>query len=84
MQNIITQTSTLTDVTKAIEGTYSSESSEQYWSVTIGHLVILQALTDCTISLKDHCDFYLEDKKVTKSMNKISLKAGQTLMYYKK
>ena len=84
MQNIITQTSTLTDIAKALEGMYSSESNAQYWSVTIGHLVICQALTDCTISLKDHCDFYLEDKKVTKSMNKVNLKAGQVLIYYTK
>lgn len=84
MQNIITQTSTLADIAKALEGTYSSESNAQYWSVTIGHLVILQALTDCVVSLKEHSDFYLDDKKVTKNMNKVNLKAGQTLMYYTK
>ena len=84
MQNIITQTSTLADIAKALEGTYSSESNQQYWSVTLGHIVILQALTDCVVSLKEHSDFYLEDKKVSKNMNKINLKAGQTLMYYKK
>ena len=84
MQNIITQTSTLADIAKALEGTYSSESNQQYWSVTLGHIVILQALTDCVVSLKEHSDFYLEDKKVSKNMNKINLKAGQTLMYYTK
>ena len=84
MQNIITQTSTLTDIAKALEGTYSTESNTQYWSVTIGHLVILQALTDCVVSLKEHSDFYIEDKKVTKNINKVNLKAGQTLMYYTK
>ena len=84
MQNIITQTSTLADIAKALEGTYSSESNAQYWSVTIGHLVILQALTDCVVSLKEHSDFYLEDKKISKNINKVNLKAGQTLMYYTK
>ena len=84
MQNIITQTSTLADIAKALEGTYSSESNTQYWSVTLGHLVILQALTDCVVSLKEHSDFYIEDKKISKNMNKINLKAGETLMYYKK
>ena len=84
MQNNIVQTSTLADIAKALEGTYSSESNQQYWSVSIGHLVILQALTDCVVSLKQHSDFYIEDKKVTKNMNKVNLKAGQTLMYYTK
>ena len=84
MQNNIVETSTLTDIAKALEGTYSSESNQQYWSVSIGHLVILQALTDCVVSLKEHSDFYIEDKKVTKSMNKVNLKAGQVLMYYTK
>ena len=84
MNNEIVQTSTLADVAKALEGTYSHESNEQYWSVTIGHLVIVQALRDCVVSLKQHSDFYLEDKKVTKNMNKVNLKAGQVLMYYTK
>ena len=84
MQNNIVETSTLTDIAKALEGTYSSESNQQYWSVSIGHLVILQALTDCVVSLKEHSDFYIEDKKVTKSMTKVNLKAGQVLMYYTK
>ena len=84
MQNNIVETSTLTDIAKALEGTYSSEINDQYWSVTIGHLVLLQALTDCVVSLKEHSDFYLEDKKVSKNMNKVNLKAGQTLMYYTK
>ena len=84
MQNIITQTSTLADIAKALEGTYSSESNQQYWSVSIGHLVILQALTDCVVSLKEHSEFYLEGKKVTKNTNKVNLKAGETLMYYTK
>ena len=84
MQNNIVQTSTLADIAKALEGTYSSESNQQYWSVSIGHLVILQALTDCVVSLKEHSDFYIEDKKISKNMNKVNLKAGQTLMYYTK
>ena len=84
MQNNIVQTSTLADIAKALEGTYSSESNQQYWSVTLGHIVILQALTDCVVSLKEHSDFYIEDKKLTKNMNKVNLKAGQTLMYYTK
>ena len=84
MQNIITQTSTLAEIAKALEGTYSHESNEQYWSLTIGHLVILQALTDCVVSLKEHSDFYLEDKKISKNINKVNLKAGQTVMYYTK
>ena len=84
MNNEIVQTSTLTDIAKALEGTYSSDVNTQYWSVTIGHIVILQALTDCVVSLKEHYEFYLEGKKVTKNMNKISLKAGQTLIYYTK
>ena len=84
MQNNIVETSTLTDIAKALEGTYSHESNEQYWSVSIGHLVIVQALRDCVVSLKEHSDFYIEDKKVTKNMNKVNLKAGQTLMYYTK
>ena len=84
MNNEIVQTSTLADIAKALEGTYSSESNQQYWSVSIGHLVILQALTDCVVSLKEHSDFYIEDKKISKNMNKVNLKAGQTLMYYTK
>ena len=84
MQNNIVQTSTLTDIAKALEGTYAHESNERYWSVTLGHLVILQALTDCVVSLKEHSDFYIEDKKISKNMNKVNLKAGQTLMYYTK
>ena len=84
MQNNIVQTSTLADIAKALEGTYSTESNQQYWSVTLGHIVILQALTDCVVSLKEHSDFYIVDKKVTKNMNKVNLKAGQTLMYYTK
>ena len=84
MQNNIVQTSTLTDIAKALEGTYSSDVNTQYWSVTIGHIVILQALTDCVVSLKEHYDFYLEGKKISKKINKINLKAGQVLMYYTK
>lgn len=84
MNNEIVETSTLTDIAKALKGTYATESNAQYWSVTLGHIVILQALTDCVVSLKEHSDFYLEDKKVSKNMNKINLKAGQTLMYYTK
>lgn len=84
MNNEIVQTSTLADIAKALEGTYSSESNQQYWSVTLGHLVILQALTDCVVSLKEHSDFYIEDKKISKNMNKVNLKSGQTLMYYTK
>lgn len=84
MNNEIVETSTLPDIAKALKGTYSTESNTQYWSVTIGHIVILQALTDCVVSLKEHSDFYLEDKKVSKNTNKINLKAGQTLMYYTK
>ena len=84
MQNNIVETSTLADIAKALEGTYSHESNEQYWSVTIGHLVIVQALRDCVVSLKQHSDFYLESKKISKNMNKINLKAGQTVMYYTK
>ena len=84
MQNNIVQTSTLADIAKALEGTYSTESNQQYWSVTLGHIVILQALTDCVVSLKEHSDFYIEDKKISKNMNKVNLKAGQTLMYYTK
>ena len=84
MNNEIVQTSTLADIAKALEGTYSCESNTQYWSVTIGHLVILQALTDCVVSLKEHSDFYLENEKISKNINKVNLKAGQTLMYYTK
>ena len=84
MNNEIVQTSTLADIAKALEGTYSSESNERYWSLTIGHLVIVQALTDCAVFLKEHPDFYLEGKKISKNMNKVNLKAGQTLMYYTK
>ena len=84
MNNEIVQTSALTDLAKALEGTYSHESNERYWSVTLGHIVILQALTDCVVSLKEHSDFYLDEKKVSKNINKINLKAGQILMYYTK
>ena len=84
MDNQIVETSTLAELTKALKGTYSTESNAQYWSVTLGHLVILQALTDCVVSLKEHSDFYIEDKKISKNMNKVNLKAGQTLMYYTK
>ena len=84
MNNEIVETSTLTDIAKAIEGKYSHESNERYWSVTLGHLVLLQALTDCVVSLKEHSDFYLDEKKVSKNINKINLKAGQILMYYTK
>ena len=84
MNNAIVETSTLADIAKALEGTYSHESNDQYWSVTIGHLVIVQALRDCVVSLKQHSDFDIEGKKVTKNMNKLNLKAGQTLMYYTK
>ena len=84
MDNQIVETSTLAELTKALKGTYSTESNQQYWSVTLGHLVILQALTDCVVSLKEHSDFYLESKKISKNMNKVNLKAGQTLMYYTK
>ena len=84
MDNQIVETSTLADIAKALKGTYSTESNQQYWSVTLGHLVILQALTDCVVSLKEHSDFYIEGKKISKNMNKINLKAGQTLMYYTK
>ena len=84
MNNEIVETSTLTDITKALKGTYSFESNQQCWSVTLGHIVILQALTDCVVSLKEHSDFYLEGKKILKNMNKINLKAGQTVMYYSK
>ena len=84
MNNEIVETSSLTDIAKALKGTYSTESNTQYWSVTLGHIVILQALTDCVVSLKEHSDFYLEDKKISKNMNKINLKAGQTVMYYTK
>ena len=84
MDNQIVETSTLADIAKALEGTYSHDSNAQYWSVTLGHLVILQALTDCVVSLKEHSDFYIEGKKISKNMNKINLKAGQTLMYYTK
>ena len=84
MNNEIVQTSVLTDLAKALEGTYSHESNERYWSVTLGHIVILQALTDCVVSLKEHSDFYLDEKKVSKNINKINLKAGQILMYYTK
>lgn len=84
MNNEIVETSTLPDIAKALKGTYSTESNTQYWSVTLGHIVILQALTDCVVSLKEHSDFYLEDKKVSKNTNKVNLKAGQTLMYYTK
>ena len=84
MQNNIVETSTLADIAKALEGTYSTESNAQYWAVTLGHIVILQALTDCVVSLKEHNDFYLEEKKISKNMNKVNLKAGQTLMYYTK
>ena len=84
MDNQIVETSTLSELAKALKGTYSSDSNQQYWSVTIGHIVICQALTDCVVSLKEHSDFYLEDKKISKNMNKLNLKAGQTLMYYTK
>ena len=84
MNNEIVETSTLTDLTKALKGTYSFELNIEYWSVTLGHIVILQALTDCVVSLKEHSDFYLEGKKILKNMNKINLKAGQTVMYYSK
>ena len=84
MDNQIVETSTLSELAKALKGTYSSDSNQQYWSVTLGHLVILQALTDCVVSLKEHSDFYIEDKKISKNMNKVNLKAGQTLMYYTK
>ena len=84
MNNEIVETSTLADIAKALEGTYSHESNQNYWSVTIGHLVLLQALTDCVVSLKEHSDFYIEGKKISKNMNKVNLKAGQTLMYYTK
>lgn len=84
MNNEIVETSSLSDIAKALKGTYSFESNAQYWSVTLGHIVILQALTDCVVSLKEHSDFYLEDKKVSKNINKLNLKAGQTLMYYSK
>ena len=84
MQNNIVETSTLTELAKALEGTYSHETNEQYWSVSIGHLVLLQALTDCVVSLKEHSDFYLDNKKISKNMNKVNLKAGQVLMYYTK
>ena len=84
MNNEIVQTSTLADIAKALEGIYSHESNEQYWSVTIGHVVIVQALRDCVVSLKQHSDFYIEGKKISKNMNKLNLKAGQTLMYYTK
>lgn len=84
MNNEIVETSTLTDIAKALKGTYSFELNIEYWSVTLGHIVILQALTDCVVSLKEHSDFYLEGKKILKNMNKINLKAGQTVMYYSK
>ena len=84
MNNEIVETSTLTDIAKALKGTYYFESNSQCWSVTLGHIVILQALTDCVVSLKEHSDFYLEGKKILKNMNKINLKAGQTVMYYSK
>lgn len=78
----ITEKSVVYDLAKALQGQYGSEITEQYWSVTICHISITQALTDCTISLKEHPDFYHNGQMIPSAQNKIKLKKGETLIYY--
>ena len=78
----ITEKSNIDEIRKALVGTYQAGTTEQYWTTTIGHLCIVQALTDCTLSLKNHQDFYHNNKLISKNINKIQLNKGDTILYY--
>lgn len=80
--NSITEKSNIDEIRKALVGTYQAGTTEQYWTTTIGHLCIVQALTDCTLSLKNHQDFYHNNKLISKNINKIQLSKGDTILYY--
>lgn len=83
MTNIVSELSSLADVTKSIEGKWSSSNTETYWTVSVGRLCILQALKDnITVTLQPHCDFYFNNEIVYSTMNKVKLSKGDTIVYY--
>lgn len=78
----LTQTSTLTDVTKALQGTYSSNKTETYQETILKNLCFVYAMTDTTVSLHAHDDFVFNGEMVSKNANKLSLKQGDLLIYF--
>lgn len=78
----LTQTSTLTDVTKALQGTYSSNKTETYNETILKNLCFVYAITDTMVSLHSHDDFVFNGEVVSKNANKLSLKQGDLLIYF--
>ena len=83
-QDKVTQTSSLTDIAKALEGTYSSTKTLSYQETILKNLCIVYALTDTTLSLHTHDDFMFKGENVSKNVNKVSLKKGDLLIYFVK
>lgn len=80
----ITQTSSLTDLTKALQGTYSSAKTLTYQETILKNIVIVYAFTDGTVSLHSHDDFVFKGENVSKNTNKVTLKQGDLLIYFTK
>ena len=78
----LTQTSTLTDVTKALQGTYSSNKTVTYQETILKNLCFVYAITDTMVSLHSHDDFVFHGEVVSKNVNKVSLKKGDLLIYF--
>ena len=78
----LTQTSTLTDVTNALQGTYSSNKTETYNETILKNLCFVYAITDTMVSLHSHDDFVFNGEMVSKNVNKVSLKKGDLLIYF--
>ena len=83
-QDKVTQTSSLTDIAKALEGTYSSTKTLSYQETILKNLCIVYALTDTTLYLHTHDDFMFKGENVSKNVNKVSLKKGDLLIYFVK
>ena len=82
IENKLTENSSLNDVAKAIQGTYSSNKTETYNETILKNLCFVYAITDTMVSLHSHDDFVFNGEMVSKNVNKVSLKKGDLLIYF--
>lgn len=80
----ITETSSLNDIAKALQGTYSANKTLTYQETILKNLCIVYALTNTIVSLYTHDDFMFKGEIVSKNDNKLSLKKGDLLIYFVK
>lgn len=71
--DIVKENSSLSDIARALVGTWSYENNTQYAKVVLKNLVVIVPRVSCFVDLGEHSAFWYDGKLVSENTNRLKL-----------